>query len=182
MNLIIVRHGETNWNLNNLILSKTDEQLNQKGIDQARITAEKLKGEEIDLIICSPLKRTRQTADIINENRKIPIIYDKRIEERDFGEFEGLKVSDPKFNIKEFWDYEKNINYIKAENVQDFYKRIFDFIDDTIKKYKDKNVLLVSHGAASAVTNCYFTEIPKQNVELLFEMVLDNCEYRKYVI
>ena len=181
MNLIIVRHGETNWNLNNLILSKTDEELNEKGIDQAETIAKKLEKEKIDLIICSPLKRTRQTANIINKN-KIPIIYDERIIERDFGEFEGLKVFDSKFNIKEFWDYEKNINYLKAENVQDFYNRIFDFLGDIIQKYKDKNVLLVSHAAVSAVTNCYFTEIPKQNVELLFDMVLDNCEYRKYII
>ena len=182
MNLFIVRHGQTNWNLNNLILSKTDEELNEIGINQAKITSKKLKKEKIDLIICSPLKRTRQTADIINKNRNIPIIYDEKLIERNFGEFEGLKVSDSKFNIKEFWDYEINMNYHEAENVQKFYKRIFDFLDNIIKKYNDKNILLVSHSAVSAVTNCYFTEIPKQNVELLFDMALDNCEYRKYIV
>ena len=162
MNLLIVRHGQTNWNLNHLILSNTDEKLNEIGINQAEATSKKLEKEKIDLIICSPLKRTKQTANIINKNKHIPIIYDENLKERDFGEFEGLKDSDPKFNIKEFWDYEKNIHYLKAENVQDFYKRIFNFLDTVLQKYKDKNVLLVCHGAVSAVVNCYFTEIPKK--------------------
>ena len=180
MNLLVVRHGQTNYNLNHIILSKTDDPLNETGISQAQTTAKNLEREKIDLIISSPLRRTKQTAEIINKGRNIPIIYDKRLVERDFGEFEGLKDSDAKFNIKDFWDYEKNINYYEAENVQAFYNRIFSFLDNVLEKYSNKNVLLVCHAAVSAVINCYFTEIPKKNVQLFFKMGLDNCEYRTY--
>lgn len=72
------------------VQGRADIELNEKGLEQAIQTSKILAKEEIDLIICSPLKRTKQTADIININRNIPIIYDDSIIERDFGEFEGL--------------------------------------------------------------------------------------------
>lgn len=49
-----------------------------------------MKNEKIDLILCSPLKRAIQTAEIINQGRNIRIIIDERVSERDFGEFEGM--------------------------------------------------------------------------------------------
>lgn len=76
MNLLVVRHGQTNYNLNHIILSKTDDPLNETGISQAQTTAKNLEREKIDLIISSPLRRAKQTAEIINKGRNIPIIYD----------------------------------------------------------------------------------------------------------
>ena len=60
MNILVTRHGETDWNLLKKIQGRIDNDLNEKGKNQARETKEKLKDEKIDLIICSPLKRTRQ--------------------------------------------------------------------------------------------------------------------------
>lgn len=81
----------------------------------------------MNLIICSPLKRTKQTADIINIDRNIPIIYDDSIIERDFGEFEGLNKEN--FDFEGYWSYNQNNKYERAENIKDFFDRIYIFLD-----------------------------------------------------
>ena len=67
-----------------------EKAINNTGIKQAEKTRDLIKNEKIDLILCSPLKRARQTAEIINQNRNINMVIDERISERNFGEFEGI--------------------------------------------------------------------------------------------
>ena len=90
--LLFTRHGQTEWNVLGKVQGRADIGLNEKGKQQAEETRKTLENEKIDLIICSPLLRAKQTAEIINKNRNIPIIYDDDIIERDFGEFEGIKL------------------------------------------------------------------------------------------
>lgn len=97
MEILLTRHGQTEWNVLGKVQGRADIELNEKGIQQAEETGEALKNEKIDLIICSPLKRAKQTADIICKNRKIPIIYDEDVIERDFGEFEGINKKKIRF-------------------------------------------------------------------------------------
>jgi len=104
--IYITRHGQTNWNVLRKVMGKIDEPLNEKGIEQAHLTKESLKDLEINLIICSPLLRARQTAEIINEVLNIEIIYDNRLLERDYGEFEGMETKN--FDFWKYWDYYKN--------------------------------------------------------------------------
>lgn len=176
MSLLITRHGQTDWNLKRKVQGKTDIELNQTGIEQAKDLSEKLANEPIDLIICSPLERARQTAEIINTNRNIPIIYDNSISEIDYGEFEGMELAN--FNLRRFWNYHNNTKYQKAENIKDFFKRVYEFIDRQAAEHPRKNILLVAHGGISIAVNCYFNGIPA-NGEVL-EMGLHNCEYTKY--
>ena len=154
----------------------TNYVLNQKGIEQAEEVASKLEKEIIDLIICSPLVRARQTAEIINKNRNIPIRYDYRIVERDYGEYEGKSSNN--FNFKEFWNYNCNGKYEYAENIESFFKRVYDFLDSLANESTEKNILIVAHGGISVVVNCYFNGIPSDG-EIL-QMGLHNCEYAKY--
>ena len=98
MEILLTRHGQTDWNVLKKVQGKADIELNKKGIEQAEATRDTLKNEKIDLILCSPLKRAKQTADIINQERNIPIIIDERVSERDFGEFEGMPNTDFDFN------------------------------------------------------------------------------------
>lgn len=102
MGILLTRHGQTEWNVLGKVQGRADIELNEKGIKQAQETGEVLKNEKIDLIICSPLIRAKQTAKIINENKNIPIIYDEDIIERDFGEFEGINKSD--FDFEGYWN------------------------------------------------------------------------------
>ena len=85
MNIYVIRHGRTNNNDLGLFNGRNDEDINDIGIEQAKKVRDTLRKINIDLIICSPMKRTKHTANIININN-IPIIYDNRLIERDTGD------------------------------------------------------------------------------------------------
>ena len=174
--LYVTRHGETDWNVQGKVQGKADIVLNAKGIEQAKETMAMLKEESFDFIICSPLKRARKTAEIINSEKNIPIIFDERISERDFGEMEGMSKDD--FDFQAFWNYEKNVTYEKAENIRVFFNRIFLFLDEIKKKYKDKNILLVTHGGVSIAINCYFNGVPESGACL--PLCIKNCEVKSF--
>ena len=175
MKIYVTRHGQTDWNVQGKTQGRADIELNEVGIKQAKQTKEELKNIDIDLIICSPLKRAKKTAEIINEGRNIQIIFDNQIIERNFGEFEGKKI---KFD--EFWDYNAHPRYQRAETIQEIISRISNFLDKIKEEYKDKNVLLVTHGGVSIAINCYFKGIPEDGK--IINYCLHNCEVQEFEI
>lgn len=175
MKLYITRHGQTDGNLYKIMDGIRDIDLNEKGKEQASITRDNIKDKKIDLIICSPLSRTKQTMEIINVNN-IQVIYDNRIMERDCGEFEGKPFDS--FDREWYWNYNNKTTYEKAESIEDFFKRVYDFLEEIKIKYKDLTVLLVTHQGVSKAINCYFSGIPKDgNLQTLG---IDNCEVKEY--
>lgn len=176
MEILLTRHGQTEWNLLKKVQGKADIELNEKGIEQAETIRVSLKEERIDLILCSPLKRAIQTAEIINQGKNIRMIIDERLSERDFGEFEGMSNTDFDFNA--FWSYKQNLKYDKAENIKDFFRRVYKFLDSIKNEYAGKRILIVAHGGISIPVKCYFKGIP--NVETLLPLGLENCEIAKY--
>lgn len=176
MSIYITRHGQTNWNIERRFQGRTDNKLNEKGIEQAHEVAEKLDTEPIDLIICSPLIRAKQTAEIINEKRGIPILFDENLLERDYGVLEGFYLKD--YDFKSIWNYDNSQIYNSGESVKDLFKRVHDFLNKLKNEYPNKNILLVAHGGISIAVNCYFNGIPEDG-ELL-KTGLANCEYAKY--
>lgn len=179
MTIFMTRHGQTDWNLQKRVQGRVDIPLNKTGIEQAKITSQKLKNEKIDIIVCSPLIRAKKTAEIINEKLHCPIIYEENIAERDFGELEGKLTSE--FDFSTFWNYQKNVKYEKAENIKKFFKRVYQTLDKIIAQYPEKNILIVSHGGVSVPVYCYFNGIP-ENENLLDSCCLNNCEVVKYSV
>ena len=92
MKIYIIRHGETDWNVKGLLQGQTDTELNEYGIELARVTGRNMKGIKFDKCISSPLKRAYETARIVlcESGNDIPIETDKRIMEIFLGEREGL--------------------------------------------------------------------------------------------
>jgi len=178
--IYITRHGQTDWNVKKKVMGRCDESLNKTGINQAFETKNNLFDTDIDLIICSPLLRAKQTAEIINEDRNLPIFYDDRIIERDFGEFEGMQTKD--FDFNGFWNYYKNEQYQQAENIQVFFERIYNFLDDIVKNYSDKNVLIVAHGGVSIPVACFFNEKIPAGSLVEAGLVLRNCQVLSYSV
>ncbi len=176
MSLFVVRHTQTDWNKEHKAQGKVNIGLNKTGIQEAEELAKKIEDYDIDLIISSPLKRATQTAQIINRNKNIPIIYDDRISERDFGEFEGQK---PEVYIsKGFWDYNKNVKYEKAESIKPFFRRIYGFLNQVEKRKAKKNILLVTHGAVSIAIEAYYNGI--QEDKSLAKLALKHGEIKEY--
>lgn len=177
MKLYVVRHGQTDINLNNQINSINDEDLNETGISQALKLKEYIKDIDYDLIICSPLKRAIHTAEIININNK-KIIIDERIIERNAGVF--TKQSLDNIDSNDWWNTNPKRDYRDAETVSNVINRVNNFIDDIKKKYIDNNILIVTHGGVSKVIHAYFNGIPKDGV--LERYKCDNCEIKTYEI
>ena len=139
MKIYVIRHGQTEWNVLKKMQGSADIPLNEKGLEQAEQAKINVKDISIDKIFCSPLIRAKQTASIVNQDRNLDIVYDDRLRERDYGEFEGTNKSS--FNYNDFWAYNKNLQYNKAENVKDFFARIYDFLDELKSKYQNENIL-----------------------------------------
>ena len=175
MKILVTRHGQTDWNVEKRIQGRTDIELNNKGIEQAYQTKENLENEKIDLIICSPLKRAKQTADIINKDRNMPIIYDERLLEICYGENEGRLHDD--FDYDGFWSIINTHEYKEAENVNKFIQRVHNFLND-LKNRKEENILIVTHNGVCRAINTYFNGIPNDNN--IIDLGIKNCEVVKY--
>ena len=87
-------------------------------------------------------------------------------------------MSKDDFDFQAFWNYEKNVTYEKAENIRVFFNRIFLFFEDIKKEYKNKNILLVTHGGVSIAINCYFNGVPQNGACL--PLCIKNCEVKSF--
>ena len=170
MEIFVTRHGLTAWNVENRIQGHEDVRLNADGIKQAEAVRDSLKGEEYDLMFSSPLLRARETADIINQVLNTTLIEDTRIMERGFGLNEGLTKAEIRElavehpEVIDVWNYKRNVDYNGIEPFQDFAKRVYEFLDEIIKKYYGKKLLIVSHGGVFAPMYFYFNKIPLETI------------------
>lgn len=175
MKLYVIRHGLTKCNIEKRYNGKLDEDINEVGIRQAMEASKQVKNLNIDLVICSPLLRTRHTCEIVNIN-KIPVIYDKRIEERDCGIYTGKELGE--FYYTDFWNYYSNKEIQGLETIQNLFERIKLFLEDIKQKYKDKNILLVTHGGVARAIYFYFNELPMDG--MLEKFGSSNCGITEY--
>ncbi len=145
----IMRHGESDSNLQNIISYKVDDaiHLTEKGRAQVGTTATKLKSVGIDLIIASPLLRTKETAQIVAETLGLPveqIIYDARIAEVNTGDFNGQSIE--KYRTYFTSTLEKFTKPSPGgENLEQMKTRIAEFLYEIDQKYHGKNILFVTH-------------------------------------
>jgi len=172
--IYIVRHGQTDYNVEGRYGGRIDIDINKKGLEQAYEIKEKLKGITFDRIISSPLIRALHTAKIItNNNPNIEI--DERIIERDNGELEGKLKTD----IKEQIDFNdpRETRY-NIENILEFRNRIYRFLNSIIKDYNGENILIVTHAGVGLYMRCYFEGEPPKRDYSTYK--LKNCEYLTY--
>lgn len=171
MKVYIVRHGQVQHNAIKQYNAK-DEDLTELGIKQAEKLKVKIKNIHFDMVISSPLIRARHTAEIITNNNKM--FFDDRLKERNCGSLSGqpLQVT----NREEYWNYYTDIQYGTSENIQEFFKRIYSFLDEL--KTKDyESVLIVAHSGVSKAFSGYFEGIKDGK---FLERGLKNCEIKEY--
>ena len=150
MIIYMMRHGETDWNVQHLFQGRTDIPLNENGREVARLTRDAMKDIEFDLAYCSPLCRAKETAQIILEGRDIPLLEDERIIEMGFGNYEAKSMSTLDEQIMTFFEHPEA--YIDKDGIEPFeavLARAKDFLEDIIANsdYQDKIILVATHGA-----------------------------------
>lgn len=105
MTFYVLRHGQTDWNVQMRLQGSTDIPLNETGRAQAHVAAKILAGEGITKIIASPLSRALETARIVGEASGITPGIDNRLIERNFGQFEGMTIDEVHQHREEMRDY-----------------------------------------------------------------------------
>ncbi|KEI86251.1 alpha-ribazole phosphatase [Clostridium botulinum] len=167
MNIYLIRHGETEHNKRKNFYGKLDVGLNEKGEKQSYKVGELLKDVKFNKIYISDRKRTRETAERILERNRFyekekNIIYkDEKINELDFGIFEGKSYEEigslyPKEQEK--WEKDwKNFAPPKGESAVVFYNRVENFMKH-IQKEEDRNYLIVTHGGVIRMIYSYILQ------------------------
>jgi broad specificity phosphatase PhoE len=175
MKLYFARHGQTDANanvVNNRPAAGDDEPLNDLGTQQAAELAENLKDEKFDIIISSPFKRATQTAEIINQYHGALIDIDNSWREIQTNSYLDLNTWNDLFN------FDNNTSIENAEPLVDFFKRIYEALDELVAKNANKSVLVVSHGGVQHAVHAYANKLPLTGDIRISPM--KNCECRIY--
>jgi 2,3-bisphosphoglycerate-dependent phosphoglycerate mutase len=155
--LVLVRHGESEWNLKNLFTGWKDVDLTEKGIAEARAAGRKLKaqGLSFDLAFTSVLIRAQRSLDLILEETgrlKIPIFRDKALNERDYGDLSGLNKDDARARWGaeqvHIWRRSYDVAPPGGESLKDTAARVLPYYIQEILPavLQGKRVLIAAHG------------------------------------
>ncbi|MFT4204534.1 MAG: 2,3-bisphosphoglycerate-dependent phosphoglycerate mutase [Chitinophagaceae bacterium] len=153
--LVIVRHGQSQWNLENRFTGEVDIDLTEQGKAEAHAAGEKLKEYLFDTAFTSALKRAQETLQIILEvtgETNIPIIADKALNERNYGNLQGLNKAETaqKFGDEQvhIWRRSYDISPPGGESLKDTYNRVIPYYKKYIepKLKAGKDILIVAHG------------------------------------
>lgn len=156
MQLILIRHGETLSNKEKRIQGISDVDLSEVGIEQARLLALSLKDHPVGAIYSSPLKRTLQTAKIINEFHFKKISADPDLMEMNYGDFEGVPFKKILVDEKEFIDRwlagPASVQMPNGESLTQLQERAWRALNRII--HKGENALVVTHNFTIASIIC----------------------------
>jgi len=179
MKLILVRHGQTEENLEGVLSGKDDGVLTQKGRDDAKKVGKELKEKykKINMVFCSPLGRCVDTLNCILDEYPIEgeIFMSKLIEERDFGEYTGINSDE--IDWKDIDQNNKINKEMGVEPLIDLVKRVNLFFEDLKLEDENSTILVISHYnpikiMISKMTGKTFDEIEVENTTPVeFEIV-----------
>lgn len=152
MKVYIIRHGETQWNVQKRLQGASNTELDEKGIELAEKTGEALRDIPFSCCFTSPLKRAKDTALLVLQGRDIPVYEDKRIQEISFGNWEGRDSALlPKEMLHNFFHHtERYVAPKGGETLEEICARTKEFWEDLVSRpeLQDKTVLVASHGCA----------------------------------
>jgi len=154
--LVLVRHGQSEWNLKNLFTGWRDVDLTDKGVTEAREAGRKLKGQglKFDVAYTSALKRAQRTLDLMLEEmgQAIPVIKDHALNERDYGDLSGLNKDDARKKWGDeqvhIWRRSYDIAPPGGESLKDTLARTLPYYVTEIlpRVLRGEHVLVAAHG------------------------------------
>jgi len=186
----LVRHGETPYNAQKIIQGHIDIELNENGIEQAKMVSKKLGDVKFDNVFSSDLKRAYKTAQIITETRdNLTVQADKLLREMYLGSYEGRKISDFHQELKELLELRDNLpkterfkhQVLDMETDQSIIDRFLEFFDKTANLTNEKTNLIVTHGAAMRTFLIYlnwadYPELPHGSIDNTAYIVLEKTQ------
>jgi len=134
--LLLVRHGETDWNAEGRLQGHTDRPLNDFGRRQANELADRLAGDDIAAIYASDLVRAKETAEIVGARLCLPVVVDPDLREKDWGSWEGLTSSE-----------RLTVEY-EGETTEDHRDRTLRALARIVERHPRQRVVVVTHGGS----------------------------------
>lgn len=160
--LILIRHGETDWNRARRFQGHQDVALNEEGLRQAHGAARRLAqrraeyglisapGQPAAVMYTSDLARCRQTAEPVAAALGLPVLVEPRLRERSFGVLEGLSVDELRRDHAQAFERwlarEPDFAVEGAESLRVFAQRVRSVIDDLVSRHAGRTLVLVTHG------------------------------------
>jgi 2,3-bisphosphoglycerate-dependent phosphoglycerate mutase len=171
--LVMLRHGESQWNLENRFTGWVDVPLSEKGVEEARQAGEKLRGFTFDRAFTSVLTRANETLRIVLETvgqTNIPIEKDKALNERMYGDLQGLnkaetakKYGDAQVKI---WRRSYDVKPPGGESLKDTAERALPYYEKTIKPHllKGETIIIAAHGNSLRALVMELDQLSKEEV------------------
>lgn len=169
--LVLIRHGETDWNIEGRYQGQADPPLNTIGIKQAEELARILKEIQPEVLYSSTLRRALQTAQILSEKLKIPVITDPRLKEINQGEWETRLRSEIEHDYPELfqaWQTKPwEVTPPGGENLYTVKARVDQALDEILQKEQDKKIGIVTHRIPIALIKMRFQRLDPDIVRMI---------------
>jgi probable phosphoglycerate mutase len=175
MKLILVRHGESNWNKYGVIQGNRDPYLSEEGRRQTQLLMKRLSKEKIDVIYSSPLRRALEGAKMIAEARNLNVCIRKELEEFNLGEWQGKTIRKVEKEypgmLNKWFTNPSKVEVPGGETLAAFRKRIVKVFDEIKRDYSNGTVLVVTHGG---VISMYLVHVLEMNPDRIWRIPLKN--------
>ena len=160
--IIIARHGETEWNVSEVFRGQIDIALNETGVKQAELLAGYLSTSNIEAVYSSPLQRALKTAEIIARPHRLKVNIDPDLLDFNFGRWQGLSHQEVKEQYGELYarwiSHPEQVMMPDGETLGDVSKRVIRVIDKVLKKHAGTAVI-VGHRVVNKVLICALLEL-----------------------
>lgn len=161
--IILIRHGETDWNIEGRYQGQADPPLNAEGILQAQSLVQELSNSSLEIVYTSPLRRTRQTANYLASNFGIPVVDDPRLMEIHQGDWQTrLRSEIEALYPKLFSDWETNpweVTPPGGEHLSQVQARVYAAVDEIINSETHNIIGLVTHRIPIALIKVRFQKM-----------------------
>ena len=179
--ILLIRHGDTDWNVEEIFRGRADIELNETGIKQAELLAKHLADEKIVAIYSSPLKRALRTAEIIAGSRNVDVAPAPELIDFDYGEWQGLSHDAVKHKYKtlyEEWLKKPHLAKMpKGESLDDVRKRAISLVDRLIAEHEG-TIALVSHRVIHKVIICALLGLDNSH---FWNIKVDTCGITEFI-
>ena len=179
--IILVRHGETEWNASEVFRGKADIPLNDIGLEQARLLGEYLKEEKLEAVYSGPLSRALKTAEAIAQPHNLRVICVSNLDDIDCGEWEGKPLKEVKKKYPEIYqdwvDTPEQVRIPGGESLADVHARALPFIQDAVARVEEGKLVFVSHRAVHKVI---ISALLTLDNAAFWNFKLDNCGITRF--
>jgi len=181
--IVLIRHGETDWNVEGRYQGQANPGLNERGIEQSHCLARELSSVGIDLIVTSPLQRAFQTAKIIASHLNIPVYEEPDLMEIHQGNWQTLlrwEIEALYPDLFSRWESKPwEVTPPSGEHLNQVKNRVYKVVDRIITTYRNKKIGLVTHRIPIALIKLRYQNLEK---DIIRTLDLPNTYFEEIVV